>query len=220
MNSRPVTAWLPILGLLAGLACAPSPAAAQPVALRAPEEGQIRALLIGIDAYRHVRPLKGAVSDARDIEGALRRSGINDLTVLVDERANRDAVIGAIEALVQRTARGDLVMISIAGHGAQEPERVKGSQPDGMDTVFLLPGFRHHHGRLAAAHHRDRVQSLPQAVRGARRARAVRRRHLPRRRNDARRRSARRRNELPPGSALSHSERCACPDLDRGRKPS
>ena len=141
MNSRPVTAWLPILGLLAGLACAPSLAAAQPVALFAPEEGQIRALLIGIDAYRYVRPLKGAVSDARDIEGALRRSGINDLTVLVDQQASRDAVIGAIEGLVQRTTRGDLVMISIAGHGAQEPERVKGSQPDGMDTVFLLPDF-------------------------------------------------------------------------------
>ena len=141
MNSRPVTAWLPILGLLAGLTCAPSLAVAQPVALRAPEEGQIRALLIGIDAYRHVRPLKGAVSDARDIEGALRRSGINDLTVLVDQQASRDAVIGAIEGLVQRTARGDLVMIAIAGHGAQEQERVKGSQPDGMDTVFLLPDF-------------------------------------------------------------------------------
>ena len=141
MNSRPVTAWLPILGLLAGLACAPSLAAAQPVALLAPEEGQIRALLIGIDAYRYVRPLKGAVSDARDIEGALRRSGINDVTVLIDQQASRDAVIGAIEGLVQRTTRGDLVMIAIAGHGAQEQERVKGSQPDGMDTVFLLPDF-------------------------------------------------------------------------------
>jgi len=136
-----ITARILRLALLAGLACATTAATAQPVALRGPEEGQIRALLIGIDAYRHVRPLKGAVSDARDIEGALRRSGINDLTVLIDERASRDAVIGAIEALIRRTARGDLVMISIAGHGAQEPERVKGSQPDGMDSVFLLPEF-------------------------------------------------------------------------------
>jgi hypothetical protein len=140
MNSRHVTAWLPVLGFLAGIGCL-STANAQPAALRAPEEGQIRALLIGIDAYRNVRPLKGAVSDARDIEGALRRSGISDLTVLVDEKANRDAVIGAIRALTQRAARGDLVVISIAGHGAQEPERVKGSQPDGMDSVFLLADF-------------------------------------------------------------------------------
>ena len=54
MRSRPVTAWFQVLGLLAGLACVPVPASAQPVALQAPEAGQIRALLIGIDAYRHV----------------------------------------------------------------------------------------------------------------------------------------------------------------------
>jgi hypothetical protein len=141
MNRKRLTAWLSRLGFLAGLACLSTTAAAQTVALRAPEGGQIRALLIGIDAYRHVRPLKGAVSDARDIEGALRRSGINDVTVLIDQQASREAVVGTIETLLQRTARGDLVMISIAGHGAQEPERVKGSQPDGMDTVFLLPDF-------------------------------------------------------------------------------
>ena len=139
--SRHITARILLLGFLAGFAGAATSATAQPVALRGPEEGQLRALLVGIDAYRHVRPLKGAVSDARDIEGALRRSGVNDLTVLLDERASRDAVIGAIEGLIRRTTRGDLVMISIAGHGAQEPERVKGSQPDGMDSVFLLPDF-------------------------------------------------------------------------------
>jgi uncharacterized caspase-like protein len=140
MNTDNVKAWLAIAGLAAGFISA-APVMAQPVALRSPEEGQVRALLVGIDAYRNVRPLKGAVSDARDIEGALRRSGINDVTVLLDERANRDAVIGTMESLLQRTTRGDLVMISIAGHGAQEPERVRGSQPDGMDTVFLLPDF-------------------------------------------------------------------------------
>ena len=34
------------------------------------------------------------------------------------------------------------VVLSIAGHGAQEPERVKGSEPDGMENVFLLAGFQ------------------------------------------------------------------------------
>jgi hypothetical protein len=153
MNSRPVTAWLPILGLLAGLACAPSLAAAQPVALFAPEEGQIRALLIGIDAYRYVRPLKGAVSDAHDIEGALRRGGINDLTVRVDQQASRDAVIGAIEGLVQRTTRSDLVMIAIAGHGAQEQGRSGRSRtawtPCSCSRISPPPR------KLTPAHHRD-----------------------------------------------------------------
>lgn len=127
--------------LSAALAVAPSTVVAQPVELRGPDEGQVRALVIGIDAYQHVRPLKGAAPDARDIESALRRAGVTDLTTLIDERADRDTLIASIEALVGRTRPGDLVLLSIAGHGAQEPERVKGSQPDGMDTVFLLPGF-------------------------------------------------------------------------------
>ena len=116
-------------------------ASAQPVVLRGPDEGQVRALVIGIDAYRGVQPLKGAVSDARDIESALRRTGVADVTTLVDDAADRDSVLRAIDTLLGRTASGDLVLLSIAGHGAREPERVKGSQPDGMDSVFLLPGF-------------------------------------------------------------------------------
>src|SRR5207237_9878523 len=62
-------------------------------------------------------------------------------TTLLDDGATRDSVIVALEALIRRTVRGDLVVLSIAGHGAQEPERVKGSQPDGMDTIFLLTNF-------------------------------------------------------------------------------
>ena len=120
---------------------APAATWAQQIVLRGPEEGQIRALVIGIDAYRNVRPLKGAVSDARDIENSLRRMGVTDLTTLVDDRADRDSVLGAIDGLLRRAGRGDLVLLSIAGHGAQEPERVKGSQPDGMDSMFLLPAF-------------------------------------------------------------------------------
>jgi hypothetical protein len=50
-------------------------------------------------------------------------------------------VLREISALVERTKTNDIVFLSIAGHGAQEPERIKGSQPDGMEDVFLLPGF-------------------------------------------------------------------------------
>jgi uncharacterized caspase-like protein len=123
------------------LVCVTTAANAQPIVLRGPGEGQVRALVIGIDAYRHVRPLKGAVPDAQDIAASLRRTGVADVTSLIDDAADRDSVLRAINALLSRTMSGDLVLLSIAGHGAQEPEHVKGSQPDGMDSVFLLPGF-------------------------------------------------------------------------------
>lgn len=105
------------------------------------EGGQVRGLIIGIDAYKHYRPLKGAVADARDIEAALRTVGTQDVVVLLDAAADRAGVIREMDRLVARTRPNDLVLLSIAGHGAQEPERIKGSEPDGMENVFLLPGF-------------------------------------------------------------------------------
>jgi hypothetical protein len=112
-----------------------------PLYLQNPDGGAVRALVIGIDAYQHVRPLKGSVADARDIEGALRTMGTNDIVTLIDAQANRANILQKISELVQRTKANDLIILSIAGHGAQEPETVKGSEPDGMQDVFLLPGF-------------------------------------------------------------------------------
>jgi len=121
----------------------PARSANSPVTLylQDPDGGAIRALIIGIDAYQHVRPLKGSVADARDIEGSLRSMGTNDIVTLVDEQATRINVLRNISDLVQRTKTNDLIILSIAGHGAQEPETIKGSEPDGMQDVFLLPGF-------------------------------------------------------------------------------
>jgi hypothetical protein len=109
--------------------------------LRSPNGGVVRAVVIGIDAYRHVRPLKGAVADALDIEDALRKTGVQDVTALIDAMADRSSVVSAINNLIARSGPRDLVILSLAGHGAQEPERVKGSQPDGVENVFLLSGF-------------------------------------------------------------------------------
>jgi hypothetical protein len=111
------------------------------VLLRSPDGGEVRALVIGIDAYRNVRALKGAVADAQDLEGALRRTGVQDVTTLIDADATRTAVLSAINSLLARSAARDLVIITLAGHGSQEPERVRGTQPDGLENVFLLTGF-------------------------------------------------------------------------------
>jgi hypothetical protein len=132
-----------VVGLAGTLWVPPAAAAAATESyLRAPHSaGQVRALVIGIDAYRYVKPLKGAAADARDIEQALLRMGVSDLTALIDDQADRATVMQKIAGLVERTGPGDLVILSIAGHGSQEPERVRGSEPDGKDDVFLLAGF-------------------------------------------------------------------------------
>src|SRR5580704_4094514 len=102
--------------------------AAEDRSLRSPDGGEVRALVIGIDAYRHVRPLKGAAADARDIERALRQTGVQDVTALIDAKVDRSSILLAISGLVARTRPSDLIILSLAGHGAQEPERVRGSQ--------------------------------------------------------------------------------------------
>ena len=115
--------------------------AANTLQLSNPDGGEVRALVIGIDDYQHVRKLKGATADAHDIDSSLRTMGVRDVTALINDRADRSNVLREISALVERTKTNDIVFLSIAGHGAQEPERIKGSQPDGMEDVFLLPGF-------------------------------------------------------------------------------
>jgi len=132
-------AWCAAVLIAIGVASRDASAAAP--LLRSPNGGEVRALVIGIDEYRNVRPLKGAVADARDIEQALRRMGTRDVTALIDGEADRASVLREISQMVERSGPGDTVVLSIAGHGAQEPERVKGSQPDGMEDVFLLAGF-------------------------------------------------------------------------------
>lgn len=115
--------------------------AASTLRLSNPDGGEVRALVIGIDDYQHVRKLKGATADAHDIDSSLKTMGVRDVTALINEQAERSNVLREISALVERTGNNDIVFLSIAGHGAQEPERIKGSQPDGMEDVFLLPGF-------------------------------------------------------------------------------
>jgi hypothetical protein len=110
-------------------------------AIRPPQGGQVRALVIGIDAYQFVPQLRGAVADARDIEQALRNQSVTDVTALYDAAADRATVMRTLDQLVERSQSGDLVVLSIAGHGVQEPEHIKGSQPDGLDNVFVLAGF-------------------------------------------------------------------------------
>jgi Caspase domain len=115
--------------------------AASTLQLSNPDGGEVRALVIGIDDYQHVRKLKGATADAHDIDSSLRTMGVRDVTALINDQADRSNVLREISALVERTKNNDIIFLSIAGHGAQEPERIKGSQPDGMEDVFLLPGF-------------------------------------------------------------------------------
>ena len=102
----------------------------------------VRGLVIGIDDYRELRSLAGAVNDAKDVAQALAGAGVNDLTVLEDGAATRERIAAEWRTLVARSDPGDTLVLTYAGHGGQEPARVPGSERDGLDEVLLLGGFQ------------------------------------------------------------------------------
>src|SRR5579864_3994124 len=106
-----------------------------------PPAGEARALVIGIDAYQFELPLKGAAADARDIASALRHSGVTDVGSLLDAAADRASILRSLNGLLSRSGPGDLVILSVAGRGAQEAAHFKNSQADAREDVLILAGF-------------------------------------------------------------------------------
>jgi len=80
---------------------------------------ETRAVVVGIDTYKTIAPLRGAEADAHDIGDTLKLRGVEDLTVLFSEQANRASILNAIDAMIDRAKPDDLVIISFAGHGGQ-----------------------------------------------------------------------------------------------------
>ena len=102
--------------------------------------GRIFGLVIGIDDYRHITDLQGAVNDAADISDALTGLGAEVVTLL-DGKATRDAILAEWRRLATGLQQGDQLIVSYAGHGTNEPERVAGNEADGRDETLLLSGF-------------------------------------------------------------------------------
>jgi hypothetical protein len=78
------------------------------------------AVVVGINDYINVPKLKGAVADARDISAALKRSGVQNVVMLLDSEATRKSVLDSIDQLVAKARKDDLAIITLAGHGARE----------------------------------------------------------------------------------------------------
>jgi len=106
-----------------------------------PAAGETWGLVVGIDRYERIPALTGAVNDARDVARALQSAGARRVTLLTDGEAHRAAILDAWKAIVAGSAPGDLIIFHYAGHGGQEPERVRGNEEDGKDETFLLAGF-------------------------------------------------------------------------------
>jgi uncharacterized caspase-like protein len=113
---------------MAGIVSAPLVIANESTSLR---KGTLYALAVGVDHYpwlpaqcgissREACDLKFSAADANRIVNAVRRSqryANTDATVLVNERADRGAILAILDRIISQAGKDDTILISFAGHG-------------------------------------------------------------------------------------------------------
>ena len=105
---------------------------------------ETRALLVGVSAYDEsigLASLRGPANDVALFRDVLARRGVADIRILADGVESsaiptRAAILGALGALAAHSAAGDLVMVTMSGHGTRQPDD-NGEESDGLDEVFL-----------------------------------------------------------------------------------
>lgn len=141
--------------LAALLACSLASAAAT-------AKPRLLAVVVGVAGYTQDRltPLVGAYNDAAFVAGRLKQLGAEDgdILLLIDRptpamldglpplrdlavtpvgRGTRAEIMKALADIAARARPGDEVVVTFSGHGFQQKERVAGSEPDGLDEIFL-----------------------------------------------------------------------------------
>ena len=109
-----------------------------------PEEGNFdarrRALIIGIEKYRHVSRLEGPVNDALQMASFLtEHTGFqeNDIRLLLDEDATRTNILASVKNwLIAETTSGDEVFLFFSGHGFYQPD-TNGDEDDQRDETLV-----------------------------------------------------------------------------------
>jgi len=95
-----------------------------------------KALIIGINRYRNINPLRGCVNDTTNLRLILKQfAGFSndDIRMLVDERATKDAIEDRLAWLVKDAEPGDLLVFHYSGHGSQVRDR--GDQDELVDHL-------------------------------------------------------------------------------------
>ncbi|MEM8978537.1 MAG: caspase family protein [Pseudomonadota bacterium] len=100
------------------------------------------ALVIGIDRYEHITPLRGAVNDAVDIASAISDTDPGALKVLIDGQATRERILATWQSYIDQAEPGDTIIVTFAGHGGSEPAAHPETERDGRDESLLLAGYK------------------------------------------------------------------------------
>jgi len=99
-----------------------------------------KALILGINHYKTVTPLRGCVNDAETMRGLLvdvfKFSGKNVKT-LTDDQVVKAEVVKQLDWLFQGAKTGDRVVLHFSGHGSYIDD-TDGDEEDGRDELLAL----------------------------------------------------------------------------------
>ena len=102
--------------------------------------GRKRALMIGINNYRAVPKLQGALNDVETLKQVLiTRWGFpeSNIQVLINEKATREGILAALKKFVTETKPLDTVYIHYSGHGSQVADLNDDEQDDKLDETIV-----------------------------------------------------------------------------------
>ena len=109
---------------------------------------QKRAVVVGINTYappesaggfalRKWKDLAGAVNDAEAMATLLEtRFGFDDIVLLTEQEATREAILSALTDLEASSAAGDVAVFYYAGHGSQI-RNTGSTELDGLDETIV-----------------------------------------------------------------------------------
>jgi hypothetical protein len=98
-----------------------------------------RALLVGIDTYEYVTPLRGSKNDVKDMRRFIQKVWgyqSSEIRTLLDKEATRENILNTFdEWLIKGTKRGDRVFFYYSGHGYYVYDE-DGDEDDGYDETL------------------------------------------------------------------------------------
>jgi hypothetical protein len=148
--------------------------------LSLPAQAEIRAVVVGVSDYLTLdADLKGPSNDARLMAETLIARGVSPaaVTVLTSDptdlptgittgQPTRAKILGALETATEASTKGDTVVFTFSGHGAQAPD-LSGDEGGGYDELLLpadAAGWKGAIGSVENAIIDDDLQAWAQAT--------------------------------------------------------
>jgi hypothetical protein len=118
------------------------PAAARAVAAwrtRVAPSAALAATSAAADTRARIESLDGSVNDATAMAAMLRNAkyGFSDVRLLRNDEATHDAILAAIERLIDDTRPGDVVVFYYAGHGSQRVNSLADVKLNRLDQTIV-----------------------------------------------------------------------------------